>query len=268
MNCAMSVHLGVYALGAADAAETTLVETHLAGCAACRAELARLEPLAGLLAHVPLSLVAADLPPAWLPGPAPVAAHPTSAAQSVPAGATAPAGGAVPARKPVPAREPGVARVSAGTGRMQRGRSRRFRALAATAAAAAAVGAAGGLWLARPGASPAPAAITLSGANPATHVRVTVTLTGTSWGTSIRLVARGLPLNVPCRLIVASRTGRTEVTGVWNAWSAGPVTIPASAGLRPADIASLRVATSRRNLVTVTVRQAAAPAPAASHPTR
>jgi anti-sigma factor RsiW len=262
MNCAMSVHLGVYALGAADEAETTLVETHLAGCAACRAELARLEPLAGLLAHVPLSLVAADLPPAWLPGPAPVAAHPTSAGQSVPAGAAAPAG------KSVPAREPGVARVSAGTGRMQRVRSRRFRALSATAAAAAAVGAAGGFWLARPGASPAPAAITLSGANPATHVRVTVTLTGTSWGTSIRLVARGLPLNVPCRLIVASRTGGTEVTGVWNAWSAGPVTIPASAGLRPADIASLRVATSSRNLVTVTVRQAAAPAPAASHPTR
>jgi hypothetical protein len=152
---------------------------------------------------------------------------------------------------------------------MQRGRSRRFRALAAAAATAAAVGAAGGFWLARPGASPAPAAITLSGANPATHVRVTVTLTGTSWGTSIRLVARGLPLNVPCRLIVASRTGGgTEVTGVWDAWSAGPVTVPASAGLRLADIASLRVATPSRNLVTVMVRQAAAPAPAALHSTR
>lgn len=159
-----------------------------------------------------------------------------------------------------------MARVSAGEGRMQRGRSRRFRALAATAAAA--VGAAGGFWLAQPGASPAPAAITLSGANPATHVRVTVTLTGTSWGTSIRLAARGLPLNVPCRLIVASRTGGTEVTGVWDAWSAGPVTVPASAGLRLADIASLRVATPSRNLVTVTVRQAAAPAPAALHSTR
>jgi hypothetical protein len=142
----------------------------------------------------------------------------------------------------------------------------RWRVLAATAAACAAVGAAGGLWLAQPREKPAPAAITLSGANPATHVRVKVTLTGTSWGTSIRLVARGLPLNVPCRLIVRSRAGGTEVTGVWDAWGAGPVTVPASAGLRPADIASLRVATTSRNLVTVTVRRAAAPAPPASHP--
>jgi hypothetical protein len=142
-----------------------------------------------------------------------------------------------------------------------------WRALAATAAAAAAVGA-GGFWLAQPGASQPPAAITLSGANPVTHVRITVTLTGTSWGTSIRLVARGLPLNEPCRLIVRSRTGETEVTGVWDAWRTGPVTVPASAGVRPADIASLRVATASRNLVTVTAARSATPAAASSHPTR
>jgi hypothetical protein len=247
MTCGMSVHLGVYALGAADAAERTLVQTHLASCPACRAELARLEPLPGLLAQVPLSLLAANAPPAQLPGPAAAAAHSSPAGRSVPAGGSA------------------VARVPAGKGQIQRGRAMRW-ALAATAAAA--VGAAGGFWLAQPAASPAPAAITLSGANPATHVRVTVTLTGTSWGTSIRLVARGLPLNVPCRLIIRSRTGATEVTGVWDAWSAGQVTIPASAGVRPADIASLRVATTSKNLVTVTVRRAAASAPATSHPTR
>lgn len=250
MNCAMSVHLGVYALGAADAAERMLVETHLATCRECRAELARLEPLPGLLARVPLSLLAADSPPARLPGQAAAAVHPA------PAGSSAPAGRSL------------VARVRAGKGRIEGGRAMRWRALTAAAAAGAAVGAAVGFWLAQPGASPAPAAVTLSGANPATHVRVTVTLTATSWGTSIQLMARGLPLNVPCRLIVRSRTGETEVTGVWDAWSAGPVTIPASAGVRPADIASLRVATPSRNLVTVTVRRAAAPGPAASHPTR
>jgi hypothetical protein len=248
MKCAMSVHLGVYALGAADPAERTLVETHLVSCRACRAELARLEPLPGLLARVPLSLVAADSHPAQRPGQAAAAGHPAPAGSSIPAG------------------RPFVARVRAGKSRIRGGRAMRRRALIATAAAAAAVGAAGGFWLAQPGASPAPAAITLSGANPATHVRVTVTLTGTSWGTSIRLVAQGLPLNVPCRLIVRSRAGGTEVTGVWDAWSAGPVTIPASAGLRLADIASLRVITTSRNLVTVTVRRAAVAAPA-SRPT-
>ncbi len=228
MNCEMSVHLGVYALGAADAAERALVETHLSGCPACRAELARLEPLPGLLARVPLSLVAAYPPAAQRPGQAETAGHPV--------------------------------------GRIERARGLRWRALIAAAAAAAC--AAGGLWLARPGSSPAPAAITLAGTNPATHVRVTMTLTGTSWGTSIRLVARGLPLNVPCRLIVASRGGTTEVTGVWDAWRAGPVIVHASAGLRLADIASLRVATTERNLVTITVRRGPAPARAASRPTR
>jgi hypothetical protein len=119
------------------------------------------------------------------------------------------------------------------------------------------LGTVGGLWLAQPGASQKaanspPAAITLSGANPDTHVRVTVTLTGTTWGTSIRLLARGLPLNQPCRLIVRSRTGGTEVTGAWDAWRAGPISVPASAAWRPADIATLQVATPSRNLLTLT----------------
>src|SRR5215472_12472219 len=53
MTCLMMVRLGVYALGAADAGERQLVEDHLPGCAECRAELARLMPLPGLLAQVP-----------------------------------------------------------------------------------------------------------------------------------------------------------------------------------------------------------------------
>jgi hypothetical protein len=240
MTCPMTVHLGVYALGAADAKERMLVESHLTGCPGCRAELARLEPLPGLLARVPVSLLAGDSPPARLPG-----------------------GQAAAAGRSAPARRSALARVSAGPGRIPRARARRWRAVLGAAAAAAA---AGGFWLAQPGASPPPAGITLSGANPVTHVRVTVTLTGTSWGTSIQLVAWGLPLNEPCRLIVRSRTGGTEVTGVWDAWSPGTVSVPASAGLRPADIASLRVATANRDLVTVTAAQPAAHAPASSHP--
>jgi hypothetical protein len=249
MNCAMSVHLGVFTLGTADTAERALVEPHLSTCADCRAELAVLEPLPRLLARVPLSLVTQDSLLAGLSGAA------AADGRSAPAGPTVGAGRSF------------LARVRAGVRWTRGGRVLRWRPLAVTAAAAAAVGAPGGFWLAQPGPSPAPAAITLTGANPVTHVRVTLALTGTSWGTSIQLVAQSLPLNVPCRLIVASRTGGTEVTGVWDAWSAGSVTVPASAGLPLADIASLRVATSSRNLVTVTVRRAAAPARAASHPT-
>jgi len=124
----------------------------------------------------------------------------------------------------------------------------------ALTAAAAAAGLVLGLVLA-PSAPGRPAtvrpAIVLSGASPLTHVHVTAALTATSRGTSIQLRASGIPDNVLCRLIVHSRSGATEVAGVWDAWSTGPVTIPASAGLRPSDIADLQVRTATRTLVTI-----------------
>jgi hypothetical protein len=231
MTCPITERLGVYALGAADEAERMLVESHLASCPACRAELARLEPLPGLLARVPAHLVRAD--------PLPTGPERAPLARVVAAGST-------PARR---------ARASAG----------RLRGAAAVVAAAA-LGAAGGIWIARPAPNPVPAGVTLSGANPVTHVRVTITLTGTSWGTSIRLLAWGLPLNQPCRLIVRSRGGRTEITGAWDAWRAGPVSIPASAAWRPAEIASLQVATTSKSLVTITAVRASAATRTASPP--
>jgi hypothetical protein len=83
------------------------------------------------------------------------------------------------------------------------------------------------------------------------RVSATAALTATSWGTSIQLNLRGVPRNVRCRLIVHSRTGATEVAGVWAAWSDGPISVPASADWRPSDIASLEVATPARTLVTI-----------------
>ena len=236
MTCPITVRLGVYALGAADAAERMLVETHL--------------------------------PPARHAGPSWRAwsrcrgcsrASRRTFCEPIPRPP-----GCVSARRSRGSPEPGPS-----AGRKARAAAGRWRSVASVAAAAA-LGAAGGFWLAQPGASqPArtrACGITLSGANPATHVRVTVTLTGTSWGTSIRLLAWGLPLNQPCRLIVRSRTGGTEVTGVWDAWRAGPVSVPASAGWRPADIASLQVATTSRSLVTVTAAAQAAHVPPSSRP--
>jgi hypothetical protein len=133
-----------------------------------------------------------------------------------------------------------------------RGRpGRRWRVVAIAACLAAVAGAAGGFWLAPKGTARQPATVTLSGANPGMHVSATAALTATSWGTSIQLSLRGLPLNVPCRLIVHSRTGATEVSGVWDAWSDGPISVPASADWRPSDIASLEVATPAKTLVTI-----------------
>jgi hypothetical protein len=103
----------------------------------------------------------------------------------------------------------------------------RWAAGAVACLAAAAVAA--GFWLSSGSGGQHGTALTLVGTNPATHVSATATLTETSWGASIQLEVSGLPENVECRLVVRSRTGRTEVSGVWDAWQNGPVSIPASA---------------------------------------
>jgi hypothetical protein len=132
-----------------------------------------------------------------------------------------------------------------------RGMSRRPWRAAAAVCVAAAAGIAGGLWLAPTPPGLPPATVTLTASNATTHVKATADLTATSWGTSIRLRLRGVPLNVQCRLIVHSRSGAAEVAGVWDAWQAGPITVPASAGWLPADIASLQVAAAGKTLVTI-----------------
>jgi hypothetical protein len=243
MTCPVTERLGVYALGAADAAERLLIESHLPACRWCREELDRLAPLPGLLASVPAELLRTVPVPSG----------------SLPVG-RAPAG-RVPADRPRHARVAAAPRAGTRSARPARGLTGRWRSVAGVATAAV-LGVGGGFWLAQtwvsqPGASQAakgspPGAITLSGANPVTHVRVRVTLTRTSWGTSIRLSAQGLPLNQSCRLIVRSRGGGTEVAGTWDAWRPGPVSIPASAGWLPSEISALRIATTTRNLVTVT----------------
>jgi hypothetical protein len=115
----------------------------------------------------------------------------------------------------------------------------------------------GGLWLSGVGGSQTPA-LTLTGTNPATHVTATATLTATSWGSSIQLQVSGLPENVECRLVVRSLNGHSEVSGAWDAWQKGPVSIPASASWLPSDIASLQVTTSAESLVTMSTGHPAA----------
>jgi hypothetical protein len=60
---------------------------------------------------------------------------------------------------------------------------------------------------------------------------------------------------VRCELIVRSRSGQTEVSGAWEAWRDGTISIPASAAWRPADITSLQVRTATAKLVTLRAGQ-------------
>jgi Putative zinc-finger len=272
MTCQMMMSLGVYVLGAADAEESRRVQAHLPGCPECRAELALLTPLPGLLARASEDALAAERRPdraaIQRPDQAAGQAQGHAAARRLDQAAGHRPGRAaaqrpdrpatlVPDRSAalVPDRPAGRSAPVRSPGRP----ARNWRVAAVAASVAAIAGAAGGFWLAPRAASHQPATVTLSGANPALHVTATAALTATSWGTSIQLRVDGLPLNVPCRLIVRSRTGATEVTGVWDAWRTGPITVPASAGWLPSDIASLRVATTARNLVTISGRPAASP---------
>jgi hypothetical protein len=233
MSCQTMTSLGVYVLGAAEPAERRRIEAHLAWCPSCRAELIRLAPIPGLLASVP---------PSAVPSAAAVRSQPPGHAGS-------------PPDRPLRLSRPGQprpAQPSAGqprptplTGRAKLAGIVTGLAACVAVALAVVVGAAG-----PPGPNGHPP-VTLSGMNPVTHVRVTAALAPASWGTRIRLTIRGAPLNVRCRLVVRSRAGGTETTGVWDAWSEGPITVPASAAWRPSDIANLKVMAGSRTLVTI-----------------
>jgi anti-sigma-K factor RskA len=213
MTCQTMLSLGVYVLGAADAEERRRVQAHLPTCPTCQAELAQLASLPALLANVPPRM------------------RPDSGIR--------------------PVTDMGSAHGPRSASR-RRGAAGQWWRVAAAACVAAVAGVLTGLWL-EPAGTPHPAAagIVLTGSDRASQVKATARLTATSWGTSIELQLSGVPQNVVCRLIVRSRTGVTEVGGVWDAWRDGPIEVPASVAWRPSGIASLEVVTATRRLVTI-----------------
>lgn len=140
--------------------------------------------------------------------------------------------------------------------------ARVWRAAAVAAMAAAAAGVAAGFWLAPRSGRPARPTLTLSAANPATDVQATRGAHRNILGHQHSAPGPRAPLNQPCQLIVRSRAGAREVTGSWDAWHAGPVTVPASTSWRPSDITTLQVATKTRTLVTITAPRSPHPRPA------
>ena len=253
MTCQTMMSLGVYVLGAADAEESRQVRAHLPGCPACRAELALLRPLPGLLARVPEDALAAEPPLGRAARQRPgrgARQRPGRGARQRP-GRVLTSAQTVPPRSyragpPSGPRRSGRAGARPGPGGPrpwpQRWPPSRVRP------------ADSGL---RPGlrATGRPRSRSPARTRPCTCARPRLSprhpgARASSFGFD------GLPLNVPCRLIVRSRAGATEITGVWDAWRTGPVTVPASAGWLPSDIASLQVATTTRNLVTISGRPA------------
>jgi hypothetical protein len=214
MNCAVTMSLSAYVLGGADAREQLLLADHIPGCPECSEELARLEPIAGLLARLPSAMVPGRVPPRPAAGPR------------------------------------GLTRLLP---RAWQATALTAAALVVGLAAGFSLAAPGTSPSARPGANAAAAqGVRFSGANPAAHMRATAVLTATSWGTRIELQLSGAPRNKQCSLIVVTRAGASEQAGIWSAWSDGPINVPASASWHLYDITRLTIVAGSQTLATLT----------------
>ena len=223
----MRQSLGVYVVGALDPAERMLVDLHLAGCRACREELAGLAGLPALLGRVPardaerVILESAELRDLEEP-PAELLAR---------------------LLKEVAARR-------------ATGRWRGILAAAAAVVFAIASGVAGAHFLI-PG-SPSPSHIAgqapdvVSAFNPITHVTGTVSYRKATWGTAIQVQVSGVPAGTSCTLVVVNRDGTRFPAGGWRvpdgAETAG---YPASASLPEADVASFEIWSNGRDLLNI-----------------
>lgn len=206
------IALGAYVLGALDAADRGEVESHLAGCSDCRAELAGMASLPDALA-----LVAA---PAAL--------------------ALAAEGG-----------EPVGSLVERTMARLGRARRRRRLALRlGTAAAAATIamlaGAVAVLVASRPpAATPATAAaLHLSGSDPSTGVTASVELYAEPWGAVTRLSVSGVSQGERCELVVVGRDGSQDVAGTWSVGYSGAVEVDGATSFTPDQVTSVSVLTT------------------------
>jgi len=210
-DCAQARNeLGVYVLGALGPAERARVSRHLAACPRCRAELAGLAGLPGLLRRVP-------------PGVA------------MPAGADDTGGPG-----PGPPLDQLIGRVSA----------IRVRRRLTAAAAALVIGVAAGAGLqvlhARLAVTSAAAAPRWAGAGagagPATGAWAAVRYAPRPWGTEAEVRVTGIPAGTRCQLRVTNARGQGIAAGGWtitarsqHTWYPASVPWPA-ASLRGFDI--------------------------------
>ena len=170
---ALREQLGMYALGGGDPAERAVVRAHLDGCAACRAELAELAPVAARLADVdPDRLEELPAPPPGL-------------------------GAAV------------LARIAAESGRRQP-RHRRLALVAATAAVAAAAFGVG--WLVRP-VPPQPPLERVAVQVDDAAITATADVVPHTWGVEVKLSGAGFTAGEVYRVSVRADDGAEVPAG-------------------------------------------------------
>ena len=190
----MTAHtdVGAYSMGLLEERDRREFEDHLAGCAACAAEVAELSPMAALLRGV----------------------EPASAAGSEPAAGRELAAG----------REPGGGDVTELLRRRARQQRQRRRWQVALGAAAGIVLIGGGIGVGiaaapQDGTPPAPP-LALTGqlhsaTDPGTGAAGTVALVAKAWGTQVTLDLSKVPGPAECELVAVSRTGERRVVMGW-----------------------------------------------------
>jgi hypothetical protein len=229
--------LGVYLLGAISPADRSAVGRHLAGCAGCREELARLAGLPGLLGTVP----AADVI--------------SLAAEGGGGGeAAAPAGGG---ERPVDGTLRSLLDRAAG-----RRRHRRWRQLAVTVAvvALAVGGAVAGSRVLfppaqRPVASVQPWATTAWASNPRTGAGAIVRYQPQPWGLELDAQVSGVAAGTRCELYVVSTRGQEVAVGSWTvAGGDTDAQYAASSPFPAADVRGFAVTAGGATLVSIPIR--------------
>lgn len=215
--------VGVYLLGAIEPDRRAVVESHLAACDSCRAELSSLAGLPSLLRRVPADTVrrlADDDPGQAIPEPPPNAL---------------------------------LARMGA-----IRRRRNLLAAAAAVVAAIAAASAVQGLHDAtsRPPTAVVPArTVTVQAANPQTGTWAAVRYTAKPWGTEVEVTITGVAVGTQCQLLVTGPQGQVINAGGWDyAVGSHREWYPASVPIAAAGLRRFTIVADGETLVTVSAR--------------
>ncbi|AEA22923.1 anti-sigma factor family protein [Pseudonocardia dioxanivorans] len=197
------IELGSYLLGSLSPAEHAAVDRHLLTCAECRAEIASLAPLPGLLGRLTVE-----------------EAHE----------------GLVAPPEDLLRRTLDAVRTER---RAERRHVRRWQVLTAAAAVAAVVGVGVATVPSMVGgpenvAMAAAAGIGASG---------TGALSARTWGTSLHLELAGLPAAAAYQAYAMSRDGRTEVAATWGATPSGRAVVDGATAIQRADLAEVEIRT-------------------------
>lgn len=198
--------LGSYLLGALGPEERRAVDEHLAFCAPCRDELARLAPVPGALAKISLQDLERE-------------------------GTLEPPASLLPSLLSAAARAEARRRRRSLAWRMAAGG-----AVAASAAAIVFLASAGSPGVRGPSYDlrPSLAVAGLTGK---------VTLEKKPWGTELLVTASGLPEGTSCVAVVRGRDGAAQVAGSWGPTPTGAARVELATRLPPAALAGLTIET-------------------------